>query len=465
MKRNLTSIETLQHYFQQHKQAMLNEYFKFLKFQSVSSEPGFIPQVNACAKWLVDYLKEMGFETQLWPTKGHPTIFASDLRAGPDKPTLLIYHHYDVQPVDPLNEWLSPPFEPTIRDGQVFARGAQDNKGQCFFTLQALKALLNQNKQLPINIKLCIEGEEECGSEGLAAILSQKQEELKADYLAVIDVGLREPNVPAVTIGVRGLVTMDVSVQCTHSDLHSGFHGGLSYNPIHALVELLSGLRDSSGKVTIPGFYDAVKPVNEREKELIALSFNEQEYEKIFGAKPTGGEKAFSPRERVWLRPTIEINGIVGGYSGSGFKTVIPAKASAKLSCRLVPDQDPEKIGVLVAKFLEKRAPEGTRVHVTVRSGFGKALRANPESKVAQAFSIAYRDVFQKPCEFIFEGGSIPIIPELAAASHSEVVLVGLGLSDDHIHAPNEHFGLDRLEQGFLVIARAIELLDIGELI
>lgn len=459
MKTNPANIETLQHYFQQHKEKMLQEYFTFLKFQSISSEPDFTPQVNACAKWLVDYLKEMGFETQLWPTKGHPTIFASDLRAGPDKPTLLIYNHYDVQPVDPINEWDSPPFEPTIRDGQVFARGAQDNKGQCFYTLQALKALLKLDKQLPINIKLCIEGEEECGSEGLAGILSEKQKELKADYLAIVDVGLREPNIPAVTIGVRGLVTMDVSVQCTHTDLHSGFHGGLSYNPIHALVELLSGLRDSSGKVTVPGFYDAVKPVSEQEKKQIALSFNEQEYEKMFGAKPSGGEKTFSPRERVWLRPTVEINGINGGYSGSGFKTVIPAKASAKLSCRLVPNQDPEKIGALVAKFLEKRAPEGTTVKVTVRSGSGKAVRANPDSQVAQAFSRAYQDVFQKPCEFIFEGGSIPIIPELAAASHSEVVLVGLGLADDQIHAPNEHFGLDRLEQGFLVMARAIELL------
>lgn len=460
MVKKQATLEQLKEYFEKHKTKIFDDFFTFLKFQSISSEPAYASQINACASWLSHYFLEMGFETDLWPTKGHPTLFASHLKAGPDKPTLLIYLHYDVQPVDPMHEWKSPPFEPTIRNGQIYARGAQDNKGQCFYTLQALKALLQINKELPINIKLCIEGEEECGSKGLAGVLTQKRDELKADYLVIADVGLREPNQPAVTIGVRGIVTMDVSVQGTHTDLHSGFHGGLAYNPLHAIVKILSDIRDSTGKIAIPGFYDNVKPVSEEEKKQIALSFDENQYEQMFGSKPTGGEKEFSPRERVWLRPTLEINGICGGYCGEGFKTVIPAKASAKISCRLVPDQDPEQIGSLVANFLENHAPEGTKVQVTIHSGGGKAIRANPNSLVARAFSKAYEDVFQKPCEFIFEGGSIPIIPKLAEASHSQVVLVGLGLADDQIHAPNEHFGVDRFEQGFLMMARAIQILN-----
>lgn len=452
-------VENLRSLYKQHEKEFLKDYFKFLSFQSVSSEPSYASQTTACAEWLVNYIREMGFDVQLWPTPGHPTIFASHLKAGPSQPTLLIYNHYDVQPVDPISEWHSPPFEPTVKHGQVFARGTQDNKGQCFYTLQALKMLLKSDQSLPINVKLCIEGEEECGSTGLSKILSKKQKELKADYLAIVDLGIPGPNEPAVTLGVRGLVTMDVEVQGSLTDLHSGSNGGLVYNPLHALVEILASLRDSSGKITVPGFYDDVLPLSSEDKKLISLAFDEKHYEKTFGAKAIGGERGFHPKERVGTRPTIEINGISGGYGGVGFKTVIPAKALAKVSCRLVPNQDPQKIGKLVAQFLEKRAPEGIQVRVHVHPGCGKAVRANPSSKVVKAFAQAYQEVFQAPCAFMFEGGSIPIITELAEASQSEVVLVGLGLADDQIHAPNEHFGLDRLEKGFAIITRAIELL------
>lgn len=453
------NLKSLQELLAEQQSTALEEYFTFLRFPSVSSETKHNGDVLACADWVVNYLKKLGFQTELWPTSGHPTVFATNLEAGPEKPTLLIYNHYDVQPIDPLEEWLSQPFEPVVRAGEVFARGAQDNKGQCFYTLQALKILLKRDKKLPINIKLCIEGEEETGSMGLSQVIKHKQKELKADYLAIVDMGIRQPNSPAITLGLRGLIALDLIVQGSNTDLHSGSHGGLAYNPIHALVKILSTLRDASGKIAIPGFYEGVVALSDQERQQISLDFDESEYEKMFGSKASGGESAFSPWERAWTRPTIEINGITGGYSGSGFKTVIAAQASAKISCRLVPNQDPAKIGQLVANFLENQAPPGITVEVKMRPGGGKAVRAGQTSPVVSAFAQANQEVFQKPCEFIFEGASVPIVPELREASQSEVLMLGLGLPDDKIHAPNEHFGIDRLEKGALMMARAIELL------
>lgn len=452
-------LNVLQEAFEKNKKSAFKDYFTFLKFQSISSESAYKDQVLACADWVADYLKQIGFQVEKWPTSGHPTIFASYGSAGNKQPTLLIYNHYDVQPVDPLDLWKTPPFQPTLRNGQVFARGAQDNKGQCFYVLLALKTLMNLYGKLPINIKLCIEGEEECGSAGLSGILLQKKKELKADYLAIVDLGFSKSNKPAVTLGIRGMVAMDVEVTGSHADLHSGSHGGLAFNPIHALAELLSNVRDSSGKITIPGFYDDVKTLSKEEKAQIKFDFDSNEYLTAFGINATGGEKAFSPMERNWIRPTFEINGIHGGYTGSGFKTVIPAKAFAKVSCRLVPNQDPQKMGKLVATYLESHAPEGTKVSVHPHKGGGKAVRSKIHSKAVKAFAEAYNEIFQTPCEYIYSGASIPIVTELAAASGAEVVMVGLGLPDDEIHAPNEHFGLDRIEKGFLSIARVMQLL------
>lgn len=453
------TLDSLRKIYKRNEKKAIQDYFSFLKFQSVSSEPQYKTQITACATWLVDYLKKMGFEVELWQTKGHPVIFAKNLKAGPAQPTLLIYNHYDVQPVDPIEAWDTPPFEPTVKDGQVYARGAQDNKGQCFYTIFALKALLERDQALPINIKLCIEGEEECGSSGLSSILKNKEKELESDYLAIVDLGMQKPAHPTVTLGIRGIVTMDLEVQGTKTDLHSGVNGGIVYNPIHALAEILAKLRDPKGKIAVPGFYDDVENLSPKDKSQISLDFDENEYESTFGTKATGGELQYSPLERAWVRPTIEVNGISGGYSGAGFKTVIPAKASAKISCRLVPHQDPKKIAKLVSDFLSSKAPPGISVSVRIHHGGGAAIRANPNSRVVKAFADAYSEVFESSCEFIFEGGSIPIVTELAKASGSEIVLLGLALPDDQIHAPNEHFGLDRIENGFLIIARGIELL------
>lgn len=459
MTHSQDTLEQLQTLFEADKNQFLKDYFTFLEFPSISSEPDFKNDMLNCVKWLKQYVEKIGFKTEIWETEGHPILFAANLDAGPAKPTLLIYNHYDVQPVDPLELWKSSPFTPEIRNNQVYARGAQDNKGQCFYVLQALKALWNRDKKFPLNIKLVIEGEEEMGSHSLSNILSKKKEPLKADYLAVVDMGINHIDEPALNLGIRGIITMDVEAEGSTTDLHSGSHGGMAYNPIHALCEVIANLRDADGKITIPHFYDDVKELSESERDCLSLDFDQTQYKRSFGIEASGGEKTYSPFERAWIRPTIEVNGIRGGYCGEGFKTVIPAKAYAKVSCRLVPNQDPNKIGQLVADYLEKHAPKGIQIKVHLHKGGGTAVRANHSSKIVKAFSKAYEEVFNAPCKYIFSGGSIPVITELAKTSGGEVLLLGLGLPDDQIHAPNEHFGVDRLEKGFLIMARAIEFL------
>jgi acetylornithine deacetylase/succinyl-diaminopimelate desuccinylase-like protein len=459
-KTDISSLDVLKKYFAEKKSVILEDYFTYLRFQSISTDPAYAPQVLACSQWLADYLQKIGFDVEIWKTSGHPTLFAQHLHAESQAPTLLLYGHYDVQPIDPVELWHSPPFEPILRGEEVYARGAQDNKGQCFYTIQALRALLERERPLSLNIKLCIEGEEEIGSAGLSRLLKEKRDALQADYIAIVDMGLEAKDEPSITLGVRGLVSMEVTVEGSHADLHSGCHGGLAYNPIHALVELLASLRDSEGKITVPGFYEGISSLDAKEKSLISWEFDEENYKRSFGIPPTGGEKNFPPQERKWMRPTLEINGISGGYTGTGFKTVIPAKAFAKISCRLVPGQEPQRIVSLIKEFLEKRTPLGVTVKIDAYPGGGRALRASPQSAVAQAFSEAFTEVFGKKCQVIYSGATIPIVEEMAAVSQGQVVLLGLGLPDDQIHAPNEHFGMDRFEKGFLIISRAIEFLE-----
>lgn len=434
----------------------LSDFFSFLSIPSISSEPAYKEEVKKCAYFVESRLKNLGLKTEIWETEGHPIIFAESEHI-PSKPTLLLYNHYDVQPVDPLELWDSPPFEPVLKNGQVYARGAQDNKGQCFFVLEALRYIKEQKGAFPINLKLCIEGEEECGSPSLHKIVESKRKELKADVVAIIDLGIPNLDTPAITLGTRGLITFDIEIVNASKDLHSGSHGGLVYNPIHALVKVLSEARDNEGKITIPGFYDDIECFSIDERKNMYFQFDEEQYLKDFGTKATGGELAFSPIERCWLRPTLEINGINGGYTGEGFKTVIPSKASAKISCRLVPRQSPDKIAHKVKAYFEKKAPPGTKITVHIHGEGGEAARADLKSKAVAAFAKAYTDVFNKPCQFIFEGASIPIIPKLVKASGADPVLLGLGLLTDAIHSPNEHFGVDRLEIGAKIIVKAIE--------
>lgn len=453
-------VDSLKQVIVKNKEKALKDYLAFLSFPSVSSEPAYHSQVRACALWVKDRVEKMGFHTELWETKGHPVIFASYDKAGPGQPTLLIYNHYDVQPADPLELWESPPFEPRIQNGEVYARGAQDNKGQCFYVLQALQTLLERDGTLPINIKLCIEGEEEMGSASLEAILPSKKKQLHADYLAIVDLGIPDAHSPAITLGTRGLVALEIELEGASLDLHSGSHGGIVFNPLHALVELLSRLRDPvTGEILVPGFYEGVQPMSETEKKRLSFAFDLKNYQKQFGAEATGGETKLPPLERNWLRPTIEINGLWGGYIGDGMKTVIPAKAHAKLTCRLVPNQDPAQIAKKVLKFLEQKVAKGVKITSQVIPGGGLAVRTSPDSKLTQAFAKAYEEVFQKPCQYILSGASIPVVPQLKEACGGDVILLGLGLDTDKIHSPNEHFGLDRIEKGILIMGLAMEAL------
>lgn len=434
----------------------LEEFFQFLAIPTISTDPSYAEEVKKGAEWVKNKLSKLGFKTEVWQTKKHPIIFAESPHIN-NAPTLLIYNHYDVQPVDPLELWENPPFSPILKNGQIYARGAQDNKGQCFYVLEALRYFVEKEKGFPINIKLCIEGEEECGSKSLSSILPSKTKELEADYVVIVDLGIPSITSPAITLGTRGLITMDLEVVSSKTDLHSGMHGGLAYNPIHALIKLLSDVRAPDGRITIPHFYDGIEELTKEELSTLDFTFDEKKYEDDFGMKATGGEINYPPKLRNWLRPTLEVNGINGGYTGDGFKTVIPAKAFAKISCRLVPGQDPKKVSHLLKTYFESKAPLGTKVTLTPQEGGGPAGRSNPSSIGVKAFQKAYQEVFKKPCSFILEGASIPIIPELAKTSGAEPILVGLGLPTDLIHAPNEHFSVDRLEMGAKMMIEAIK--------
>lgn len=454
----MLDISRLKQIFESEKEKNYEDFFTFLRFKSISTDPNYRDEVEKCATWLAEYLQSIGLDVETWQTQNAPIIFGSNLDAGPEKETLLIYCHYDVQPVDPLEEWLSPPFEPTTRDGEVYARGTSDNKGQCFYTLLAIKALLEELGKLPVNLKFVIEGEEESGSFGLSQLLEEKKESLAANYLLIVDSGFEKIEEPAITLGARGLVCLEVTVQEAQYDLHSGMVGGMAYNPNRALVEMLSKLHDERGSIAINGFYDEMVEIPPHEKKELSFNFDPGYFFSLFGFEPTGMECDISPLEANWLRPTIEINGMWGGYTESGVKTVIPATAHAKLSCRLVPQQNPDRIAVLVRDFLISNTPHGLQTKVQIHHGNGRGFRTHPNSRIVQLMSESYTQIFQKPCQKILIGGSIPIAAELSEAAKAEMVLVGLSLPGDHVHAPNEHFGLDRLEKGFQTICRALEL-------
>ncbi len=445
-------------WYAEHAKEILSDYFTFLKFPSISTDPKYKEDVRRCSQWVAAHLKKTGLDVEIWETSVHPVIYGSYLKPGPSRPTVLIYHHYDVQPVDPIELWKSPPFEPVLKDGEVYARGASDNKGQCFYGLTALRAFFELCKQININIKVFIEGEEECGSIGSTEILSKKKKELKADHLLIIDMGLPAPNIPAITLGLRGIIALQVTLRNSRVDLHSGIHGGIALNTNRALINLLSKLWDERGKITVPRFYDEVQSVSKEELAVVDQFLSVEELKKNFGIRVFQGEGEFSLWESNTIRPTLEINGIQGGYTGIGFKTVIPAQAFAKISCRLVLNQDPVTIGKRVADFLKKNTPEGMEVEIQFEHG-GKPVRSSPNTFIAKIAKSAYEEVFGRPCKSMLGGASVPIVADLKEAAEAEVAMIGMGLDSDDIHAPNEHFGLGRLEQGFLTLSRILTLL------
>ncbi|HUD01825.1 MAG TPA: M20/M25/M40 family metallo-hydrolase, partial [Rhabdochlamydiaceae bacterium] len=336
------TLSDLKKWYSQNITKIQQDYFTFLKIPSISTDPAYRKHVNEAASWVEGYLRNIGFKTELWQTSFHPVVFASHL-VDPKRPTVLIYHHYDVQPVDPIEKWKSPPFEPTIRDGRVYARGASDNKGQCFYTLTALKALFELCKKINVNIKVFVEGEEECGSQGALEVLKTHHQDLKADHILIVDGGLPAAGRPAITLGLRGIVALEVSCRNSNIDLHSGIHGGIALNPNRALVEMLSKLWDKKGKIAIPGFYKNVVKPTAKELKAFQKIVDQKYLRKQFGIRAFKGEGGYSLWESNAIRPTLEINGISGGYAGPGFKTVIPSTAIAKVSCRIVPNQDPDQ--------------------------------------------------------------------------------------------------------------------------
>lgn len=451
----MTTVFELNKYFQQHRERILLLFRKFLSFKTISSSSTYKGELEACAAWLKEYLSPLGGHVEIWDKDGPPIVFAHFPSPNKDAPTILLYNHYDVQPVDPENEWLHPPFDATLEGDDLFARGAQDNKGQCLFALLALEALKGSP---PCSIKLLIEGEEENGSEHLSSIAKLKAKELKADYTMILDVGMRTLLTPAITLGTRGITSLTVRVEGPNQDLHSGLYGGVAQNPLHALSSMLAALHDKEGRVAVPGFYDDVVMPKEEETKLLALDMDEKAWAKEFGQLPAGGERSFPPAVRNWLRPTIELNGIHGGYGGEGTKTVIPREAIAKISCRLVPNQDPSRIAEKVKSFLLQITPEGIKTDVSIHEGMGRATRTHISSPIITALSRAMEEVWGKKPEFILDGASIPVSPLLEEVSGGELVMWGLGLPSDHIHAPNERFSLQRLEQGFITMVRTIEL-------
>ena len=434
-------------WWEQHEKRLHNDYFQFLKFSSISTDPSYKADVLACSDWLTTYLEKLGLEVEVWKTSGHPTLFATNTDAGSDRPTLLIYHHYDVQPVDPLELWDSPPFEPTVRNGNVYARGACDNKGQCFYTLAAIEAA----GKLGFNLKLIIEGEEEIGSSGLSKLAQEKADALAADYLLVIDVDMPGKDEPGICLGVRGISTLEIEMRGANADLHSGNHGGMAYNPARALMETLVKCWDVEGRIAIPGFMEGIEPIAIEELEMLDMEMDEKAYQDLFGIAVLAGGKTAN-----WLEPTIEINGFESGYTGEGFKTIIPAVAKCKLSCRLVPGQNPDAIAALVSDFIKAEAVPGLEVKIAIHHG-GASVRTSAQAPFAKLCAHALEEVFKKKCRYILAGGSIPIASQLAEASGGEVLFLGMGLPEDAIHSPNEHFGLDRLRQGFLTVLKIFQ--------
>ncbi len=449
------SDSALKDWFSAHEAKIQTEFFHFLKFKSISTDVAYKEECLKTADFLLSYLSEIGFKTEALKNSGLPVVFAESKKDA-SYPTILLYQHYDVQPVDPLSEWKTDPFTPTLKDGKIFARGASDNKGQCFLTLTALKALKELGIDLPINIKVFIEGEEESGGMGTQEALKAYKDKLKSDYLCVIDFDIPSEDTPAVSMGYRGLLAVNIDCSNASTDLHSGVHGGIALNANRILVELLSKLWDTQGRVTIPHFYDGIEKLTAEERSLLDFSFDEAKYRKDFGVGAFCKEEGVTPKEANGLCPTAEINGIWGGYTGEGFKTVIPAKSHAKVSFRLVPGQDPHEIMKHFEQFMLQNTPKGAELNITWHHG-AKAYRATGSSPLIRAVKQSFEEVFEKKkCLSTLCGGAVPIVRDLMEASSAEAALFGFALDTDDVHAPNEHFRWECFKKGFMTVAKVL---------
>jgi acetylornithine deacetylase/succinyl-diaminopimelate desuccinylase-like protein len=435
----------------------LTELCEFLRIPSVSAKSEHKQDIERAADWVADHLRSAGFDTvQVVPTNLHPLVYAESLKA-PGKPTALVYGHYDVQPAEPLELWTTPPFEPQARNGNIYGRGTADDKGQVHIHLKALQSLHQLNGKFPINIKVLIEGEEEVGSVSLWDFVQKHKEKLKADALIVSDTSMLGKGIPSITYGLRGMNYYQIELIGAARDLHSGVYGGAVPNPLTILAELFAKLHDKNFRVAVPGFYDDVAKVDSKErKALNSLPWKKKDFERAVGAPGYFGEKGFTTVERIWIRPTLELNGIWGGYQGEGAKTVIPSKAYAKFSTRLVPNQDPKKIAKLVEKQIHQLLPSTVRCKFEVLST-GKPWVAAFKDPVFHTAQLALEKGFGKKAVFIREGGSIPFVTQMHDTFKIPCVLIGFGLPDENAHAPDEHLSLENYYGGIKAIAHLYE--------
>jgi acetylornithine deacetylase/succinyl-diaminopimelate desuccinylase-like protein len=431
----------------------LEELKAVLAIPSVSALPEHKDDVRRCAEWCADEMSRIGLQNvRLIETPGNPVVYGDWLGAA-GAPTILFYGHYDVQPVDPLNLWQSPPFEATIRDGELYARGAADDKGQVFMHFKAVEAFLKQSGRLPMNIKFILEGEEEVGSEHLDDFIRAHKGELTADVVVISDSPMFARGVPSICYGLRGLVYFQIDLRGSSTDLHSGSFGGAVANPAFVLAQMIAQMKDRSGRIRVPGFYDDVKPLEEVERQAwAALPFNEKKYRKDFGIPRLAGETGYTTLERTWARPTLEINGLLSGFTGEGAKTVLPAVAMAKISMRLVPNQDPDRIAALFEAYVRKIAPKTVELNVTRMHG-GRPWMTSFDNPFVQAAGRAIEKGFGRAPIFTREGGSIPVVSTFQEELGLPSVLFGVGLPDENAHAPNEKLDVSNFHNGIIASA------------
>ncbi|MCX6155095.1 MAG: dipeptidase [Candidatus Kapabacteria bacterium] len=443
----------------QNRDNSLSGLIELLKIQSISSEIEHKNDMIYCADWLVEHFSSIGLNNcrTIENGEGHPLVYAQWLGAGSDAKTVLIYGHYDVQPVDPLNEWISSPFEPRIENNKIFCRGTADDKGQFFIHVKAVEYFLKAQGSCPVNIKFIIEGEEEAGSSSINDFIAQNTDLLSCDAVLISDTEWFADNLPSICYGLRGLSYMEINVQGPNRDLHSGSFGGAVDNPAIVLSKIIAQLHDENGRITVPGFYDdLIEASIEERNDFLRLNFDEAHYKADLNIKALGGEKEFTTLERVWVRPSLDVNGIWSGYIGDGVKTVLPAKAGAKISCRLVANQNPEKIFQLVSDYILSLAPPSVHVTVKYMHGGNPVLVPKQNSAISAAAQ-AFRHVFNIEPVFIREGGSIPVVETLSVFLKAPVVLMGFGLPGDNIHSPNENFDLNNFFNGIKVSALFFE--------
>jgi len=436
-------------YLRNHQPRFLAELGDYLRFPSVSAQPEHQPDLQACAEWLARHCTQIGLTAEVRPTAGNPVVLARTPRtAGSRKPHYIVYGHYDVQPPEPLELWQSPPFEPRVAGRNLFARGSTDNKGQNFAHLKAVEAYLKTGTPLPCDLTFLLEGEEEVGSRSLSTFLQTNRKELACDAFVISDTGMPAPNCPALGYGLRGIIAFEITVHGPARDLHSGIFGGAVENPAIALARILAQVHDARGRIRIPGFYDGVIPLTKFERaEMKRFPMKDAQLKKLLGVRQLFGEAGYSPTEQRTARPTFEINGLTSGYQGSGSKTIVPAWARAKITCRLVPGQVPGQVRKKVLAWLKKICPPTVRLEITAGHG-AEAYVFSPDGKPAQAALRALEQAFGRKPILMREGGSIPIVNQFKQILGVDSLLLGLGLPDDNAHSPNEKFNLDCFEKG-----------------